>query len=1099
MTAQQIFASLLLVALAAGSTLAATPNVVPTGKNLAEVTIFPDKVKLEGPFAYAQVLITGRLDSGETIDLTRSAKRLDTLDAVEVTSAGLVTPVKDASGELVFQVEGHELKVPVEVAGSSAQVEADFIRDVTPAMSKLGCNQGMCHGAQDGKNGFKLSLRGYDPVFDHRALVDDIAGRRFNRAFPEQSLMLLKVSGAVPHVGGTLTRPGERRYEILKNWIAGGVKLNLEAPKVARIEIFPENPTVPLPGVTQQFAIYAHLTNGERRDVTAEAFISSGDIEVATADDNGVLTLLRRGEAPVLARFDGAYAATTVTVMGDRGGFEWQQEPQHNYIDELVDAKLKRVKVASSGLCTDQEFVRRIYLDLTGLPPTAEQAREFFDDKKPSREKRDALIDHLIGSGDYVEYWTNKWCDLLQVNQKFLGDPGVHAFRNWIKNAVATNMPYDQMVHEILTASGSTIDHPAAAYYKILRTPEDTMENTTQLFLAVRFNCNKCHDHPFERWTQDQYYQLSAYFAQVGRKEDKRFAGQKIGGSAVEGATPLVEVIYDTGSGEVKHQSSGKVMPPEFPYQEDLVDASQTRRGQLAEWLTDPANEYFASSYVNRLWGYLLGRGIIEPIDDTRAGNPPTNPELLAALTKSFLDSGFDTRHMIREICRSRTYQQSIATNRWNEDDTINFSHATPRRLPAEVLFDAIHQVTGSTYTLPNLPPGFRAAQLPGTDVRIPFLDDFGRPTRESSCECERATGVMLGPVMKLVNGPVISDALADPNNALAKLAAEMTDDKALVNELFVRFLARPATEEELEMGISILNEPVADLEIVQEKLNNHRQKRLDELPQWEASHRRQASWSVAALSEGTSTAGAQFASLEDQSVLVSGPLAHDTYELVYDIPAGNLTGLRLELLPDSSLPAGGPGRAQNGNFVLNELTALVRLADGTEGPEVKFGRAEATFSQASWDVPGAIDGNPSSGWAVSPRFNEPHTALLETEGDITVPEGAKLVVRMSQQYQDGKHNLGRFRLSTTASDRPVRLESTLPEEIRAIVLQAANERTAEQQQKLIEHFLADDPLLKDLQARLTQAEALDQNRRLAGLQDLAWALINSPAFLFNR
>ncbi len=1099
MNLKPFLACLILLAPVAAAQAEPSGNKIPQGKTVQRITAFPEKVLLEGPFAYAQILITAQLESGEQIDLTRSAERVDNWDAVSITSRGLVTPNEDAVGELIFKVEGQELKIPVEVKDSHAEYEADFIRDVTPAMSKMGCNQGTCHGAKDGKNGFKLSLRGYDPAYDHRALVDDIAGRRFNRAVPDQSLMLLKTSGVVPHVGGQLTKPGERRYEILKNWIAGGVQLNLDSPKVETIKIYPTNPTVPLPGMSQQFAIYATLTNGEVVDVTADAFIESGDIEIATADEHGVLKLLRRGEAPVLARYDGAYDATTVTVMGDRTGFEWVQQPQHNYIDKLVDEKLQRVNVQSSGLCTDDQFVRRIYLDLTGLPPTADQAREFLDDKRPSHEKRDALIDQLIGSGPYVEYWTNKWCDLLQVNQKYLGDPGVHALRNWIKDSIASNKPYDQMVYEILTASGSTIDHPASAYYKILRTPEDTMENTTQLFLAVRFNCNKCHDHPFERWTQNQYYNLSAFFAQIGRKEDKRFAGQRIGGSAVEGATPLVEVIYDTGSGEVKHQLTGKVTPPEFPYQADLQEDDGTRREELAQWLTDPQNQYFASSYVNRMWGYLLGRGIIEPIDDIRAGNPPTNPMLLEALTQSFIESGFNSQHIVREICKSRTYQQAIATNKWNEDDSINFSHAMPRRLPAEVLFDSIHQVTGSNYNLPQLPSGFRAAQLPGTDVSIPFLDDFGKPARESSCECERATGVMLGPVMKLVNGPVISNAIADKNNALAKLSAEITEDRVLIDEVFLRFLGRHASDEEVKLGVELMNEPTPDLEVAQKALDEHRQFLMAKMPAWEASLGRIADWKPMTMLEGSSKAGVKFEKKDDQSILATGPVTKDEYEVVYQIEAGPLTGLRLEAIPDDSLPSKGPGRSKNGNFVLSELKAQLRLADGSQGPEISFHRAEATFSQDNWDVRGAVDGNVGSGWAVSPRFGEKHTALFEVDGDVTIPEGAKLVVQMNQQYQDSTHLLGRFRLSATSSERPVRLENNLPADIRAIIAKPVDQRSEAETQKLVSMYLSDDMLLRDLEAKLNQAKSLDENRRLAGLQDLAWALINSPAFLFNR
>ncbi len=364
--------------------------------------------------------------------------------------------------------------------------------------------------------------------------------------------------------------------------------------------------------------------------------------------------------------------------------------------------KLQRVKVGPSELCTDAEFLRRVYLDLTGLPPSIEQTTAFLADSTPSREKREALVDQLIGNGEFIEHWTNKWADLLQVNRKFLGESGAASLRDWIKQSVAANKPYDQFAYEVLTASGSTADNPAAAYYKILREPDATMENTTHLFMAIRFNCNKCHDHPFERWTQDQYYNLAAYFAQVGLKEDAAFAGQKIGGSAVEGAKPLVEVVFDRGAGDMKHERTGEVAPPKFPFDHaGSIPAEATRREQLAAWITAAENPYFARSFVNRLWGYLFGVGIIEPIDDIRAGNPPTNPMLLDALTKEFVEHQFDVRHMLRLICTSRTYQLSVKTNRWNEDDGINFAHALPRRLSAEMLYDSIHLAQRQPATFP--------------------------------------------------------------------------------------------------------------------------------------------------------------------------------------------------------------------------------------------------------------------------------------------------------------------------------------------------------------------------------------------------------------
>ncbi|MEO6786466.1 MAG: DUF1549 domain-containing protein, partial [Chthoniobacteraceae bacterium] len=380
----------------------------------------------------------------------------------------------------------------------------DFIRDVNPVMTKLGCNAGTCHGSKEGKYGFKLSLRGYDPLFDVRALKDDLAGRRLNVASPDDSLMLLKSTAGVPHEGGQRTKLGEKYYEIMRAWIADGARLDLGVPRVKSIEMFPKNPVVPEPGARQQFRVVATFADGKARDVTAEAFVDSGNGDVAAAlpEGNGLINTLRRGEAPVLARYEGNYAATTLTVMGDRSGFVWKQPDTWGRIDELVAAKWQRMKIEPSGVCSDADFLRRVYLDLAGQPPSSEELRAFLADTTPMRQKRDAVIDKLIGSPEFIEHATNKWCDLLQVNSKFLGGQGVQLFRDWIRKEIADNTPYDQFVRKILTASGSNRENPAASYWKILREPSETMENSTHLFLATRFNCNKCHDHPFERWTQ---------------------------------------------------------------------------------------------------------------------------------------------------------------------------------------------------------------------------------------------------------------------------------------------------------------------------------------------------------------------------------------------------------------------------------------------------------------------------------------------------------------------------------------------------------------------------------------------------------------------
>lgn len=1072
---------------------------LPKAMRIVSLEVVPSAVELRHRFDYAQLLVTGRSAAGERVDLTRLAEIRGGDDLVAVSPTGLLRPKADGRSSLVVGYGGRQVEVPLVVAGQKDAYEVSFVRDVQPVLAKMGCNQGTCHGSAQGKNGFKLSLRGYDPLFDHRALTDDLAGRRFNRAAPEASLMLLKPAGMVPHVGGVLTHPGEPYYELLRDWIAQGVRFDADSPRVTGIEIVPKDPIVPLVGMRQQMVVVATYSDGSRRDVTAEAFLESSLGEVVEVDKSGLATAVRRGEAAVLARYEGAYAATTIVVMGDRSGFEWVDVPANNYIDERVYEKLKQVRVLPSGLCTDEEFVRRLHLDLTGLPPEPEEVRAFAADARPQRQKRDDLIDRLVGSPQFVEHWTNKWADLLQVNRKFLGEEGAWALRNWIRQAIASNMPYDRFVYMILTARGSTLENPPAAYYKVLRDPGAAMENTTQLFLAVRFNCNKCHDHPFERWTQDQYYHLSAFFARVGRKPAPAFAEQKIGGTAVEQAVASVEMIYDLPAGEVTHDRTGVVTLPEFPYQHEGAAGDGPRREQLARWITAPENPYFAKSYVNRIWSYLLGVGLIEPVDDIRAGNPPSNPKLLEELTQDFIDHSFDVQHLMRTICRSRVYQHSLQTNRFNEDDQINYSHALARRLPAETLYDAVYRVTGSTPQLPGLPAGFRAAQTADSTVKLDdgFLELFGRPARESACECERSSGMMLGQALNLVNGPTIAQAIADPNNRIARLVASISDNGKLVEELFMAILCRTPTEAELR----------ASLETIQEALDEHRRHveelarfERNELPkrqrQWEESFG-PVRWQPVSLVAAESAGGATIAPDDAGALLVSGANPDtDTYTITVDTALTVITAVRLEALPDPSLPQQGPGRAKN--FVLNELTltAAPKL-DAAAGRPVTLANAQADFSQNNWAVAGAIDGDGKSGWAVSPEFGKPHEAVFETVEDVGAEGGVRLVFTLQQRF-GRQHTLGRFRLSVTDSARPVKLKSDLPEQIAAILARPTGQRDDEARSVVAKHYRSTDPQWRQLKA-LVDGGGDPARLRLLGAQDIAWALINSPAFLFNR
>jgi hypothetical protein len=1083
-------------------------EALPQGATLVKVEVHPASIALANRFQYSQLLLEGTLSTGEHLDITRMAQ-IEKPACVSISPTGLVRPIGDGSGTLKATIAGQSVAIPVRVTGQKEKYAVSFIRDVMPTMSRMGCNAGTCHGAQEGKAGFKLSLRGYDPVNDHRALTDDLEGRRFNRAAPDTSLMLLKPSGAVPHVGGAITSAGEPYYDLLREWIATGVKFDGDSPRVNKLEVFPKNATIPLPGMKQQIAIFATYSDGSVRDVTAEAFIESSNTEVATADRAGTITAVRRGELTVMARYEGSYAAGNLVVMGDRSGFQWQDVPEYNYVDTLVYEKLRQVKVLPANVCTDADFIRRIYLDLTGLPPQAEEVRAFLANPLPAREKREALVDRLIGSPEFVEHWTNKWADLLEVNRKYLGEKGATVYRQYIHKAIESNKPYDKFVHDILTGTGSNLDQPAASYFKVLREPEAAMENTTQLFLAVRFNCNKCHDHPFERWTQTQYYELASYFAQVARSEDSRYKGQRVGGSAVEGAQPLVEVITDTNSGDVKHARTGAVTSPHFPYMHgDLGPAKASRREQLAHWITSKDNQYFAKSYVNRMWSYLLGVGLIEPVDDIRAGNPPTNPKLLDRMTNEFIASGFNVRELMRTICKSRTYQHSVITNRWNQDDEINCSRAIARRLPAEVLYDTIQRATGSTSHLPGLLPGARAAQLLDSTIDVPggFLDLFGKPARESACECERSGTMMLGPVLNLVNGPVVAEAIKDPANRIPRILNNCKEDNKVVEDLYLAVLCRMPTRAELMAGVKALREGESDYNAWLGEYQRRKaaldayEKKLDtDQAKWEQEAKAATAWETSEIMQLRAVAGTKLVKKPDGSILATGKnQSPETYTVTLKTKQVGITAIRLEVLTDPTLPNQGPGRSpSNGNFVLNEFTVSATKA-GSKDPEkpVALHNAQATFSQDQFPITAAIDNNLDTGWALVPETGKSQTAIFEMKTPVGFAEGTLLTVKLIHRYAGRDHNIGKFRLSVTNSKMP-NLMGAPPVIVKALHTDPAK-RTAEQTAAIRNHYRSLDPNLPQLAAAVT-AIGKPSDPRQPGAQDLVWALINSKSFQFNH
>jgi hypothetical protein len=774
-----------------GSGAPAAPPTPPVER----LELQPATLTLSDAADARQVLVWGVTADGRRVDLSDVATFAPAADSgLCMVDGRFVRGTQVGDGSVAVSAAGLSATLAVKVVGSTAPA-VRWEKDVMPVLAAAGCNAGTCHGSAKGKNGFKLSLRGYDADYDFGMFVNDLQGRRVNRVEPDRSLMLLKPVGAVPHEGKKVFDVGSRHYTVIRDWIAQGTTPEPD-PKSARpvkLEVMPANVDLDLPGRTQRVMVVAHYADGSTRDVTRDAILSASNIE-AVKVDGAKITGLRRGEAAVLVRYEGNYAAVGISVMGDRTNFAFAPMPVYNYIDEHVNAKLAKRKVLPSEECSDADYLRRVYLDLTGLPPTAEQARTFLASQSPSQEKRRQLVDQLMGSKDYVAFWSNRWADLLQCNQKALGEKGVWAYREWIRESIAQNKPYDQFAYELISAQGSNLTNPAVNYYRALKdkddngkpTPNKMTEDVSQTFLGVRFNCNKCHDHPFEKWTQKQYYEFGAFFARVAFKPGQR---------------PGEEIVYsDFRGGENLYPKTEQPLPPHVPYgQQPDVEQARVRQEAFARWMTSRDNPLFARSFANRTWSYFFGVGIIDPVDDIRASNPPSNPELLDALTADFVKGGFDAQKLIRTIVTSRAYQASVASNPWNVDDKVNFSHFVPRRLTAEQMMDAVASATGVKPKVPGLPDGMRAVYLAdGLNDGSDFLKLFGRPKRETACECERTSNVSLAHALNLVNGPLISGAVADPANKLAGLVEREKDDRKVVEEVYLATLSRLPTDEEV-------------------------------------------------------------------------------------------------------------------------------------------------------------------------------------------------------------------------------------------------------------------------------------------------------------
>jgi hypothetical protein len=756
---------------------------------LTALTVEPAESVLVGRRAGAQLLATGRYSDGSVRDLSREAAWSTAAGAVAaVNQGGYAKPVGDGATEVVARVSSLEARGRLTVRDLDRSPPVGFERDVLPALSKAGCNQGACHGTPSGKNGFRLSLRGYNPALDFLTLTHEAGTRRVSRIDPDASLVLLKGSGAVEHQGGQRFTAASLPYLLLRDWIAEDLRPEpQDAPALVGVDVLPAARVVDAPGRAQQLAVRARYADGSSRDVTRLARFAPSDEAVATVDSFGLVRkAARRGEVVVTVHL-GPQVGTSRLVFLDRvPGFAWPDPPENNFIDRHVFAKLRLLRIPPSDLADDYTFVRRVYLDAIGTLPTPDEVRAFASDRRP--DKRARLIDALLERPEYVDYWALKWADRLGCNQRFVGLKGAFSYHRWVRDQVAANVPFDEFVRTIVTAKGSNYTTPPASFYRRLRSPEEAAEAVSQLFLGVRLQCARCHNHVAERWTQDDYYGFAAFFAQVRFKNGPQTYAQY----------NKEETVYLKPGVEVVHPRTGAAMPPK-PLLAPAANVAPgaDRREALAEWLTAPENPFFAKAAVNRVWFHLTGRGIVDPVDDLRDSNPPASAELLQALADDFIAHGFDVKHTVRTVLNSRIYQLDARPLPLNADDARYFSHATVRLLGAEPLLDAVCQVTGVREPLFHLPAGTRAVQLPDGEFAHPFLRTFGQPSRSESCECERGSDSTLEQALQVVGGRTVGEKVRAAGNRLGALLATGRDDGRVVDELFLAALGRPAGPEE--------------------------------------------------------------------------------------------------------------------------------------------------------------------------------------------------------------------------------------------------------------------------------------------------------------
>ncbi len=763
--------------------LAAPLSAAP--RQLVSVEVFPADVSLVTSRDRQSIVVQAKYSDGVTLDVTDQAKYTYANPALVKMEGSKITPAADGVTELKVEFGGHALNVPIAVKDAAKDRPISFKNDVMPVFMRTGCNAGSCHGAARGKDGFRLSLFGYDPDGDHHRITREMAVRRANLALPHESLIVLKGAGKVPHTGGNRMAEGSDEYNTIIRWLEADTPNDpADVIKPVSMEILPKNAVLEGEGAKQRMTVRATYSDGSKRDVTSLALFLSNNDSSAKIDADGVVTAGQRGEAFVMARFATFTVGSQVIVIPKDLKYEWPNVPENNYVDTHVFNKHKKLRMIPSELCSDEVFIRRVFIDIVGQLPTAEEFNKFMASKEAN--KRDLLVDELLGRKEFVEMWVMKFSELLQIrsdgNQR-MSYKSTLLYFNWLNEKLAANVPMNIIVQELLGATGGTFTNPATNYYQIEQDTLKISENVAQVFMGMRMQCAQCHNHPFDRWTMDDYYSFAAFFSQVGRKNAQ---------------DPRERIIFNSGGGDVRNPIGNAVMQPKFLGAEAPDVSGKDRRQVLAQWLASPQNPFFAKNLSNIVWAHFMGRGIIEPVDDVRISNPAVNPELLDELAAKFTEYNYDFKKLVGDICKSRTYQLSTQVNDTNKLDTTNFTKSEIRRVRAEVLLDVISQVTETRNKFQGLPLGARAVQIADGNVNTYFLTTFGRAKRDTVCSCEVVMEPNLSQALHLLLGDTVNTRIPQ-GKLVERLLKEGKTPAQVIEDLYIRAVSRRPTAAETE------------------------------------------------------------------------------------------------------------------------------------------------------------------------------------------------------------------------------------------------------------------------------------------------------------